>query len=230
METVNYKGFKIEITSDDCPLNPRTDWDNGSTMVCQHGRYSLGDENHGVDLDGCNNWADVKQAIIDQKNPIAILPLYLYDHSGITMNTTGFSCGWDSGQVGFIFVDEETATKIGWTAEYAEQLAKGDDEKYAGKTREEILTDFMLSDVQVYDDYISGQVYRFEITDKDGEEVEDGSCGGFFGYDHDKSGLLDHAQSTINAEVSYKIKQRIKKLKELIKAKVPVIYRTLPAL
>ena len=24
-----------------------------------------------------------------------ILPLYLYDHSGITMNTSGFSCPWD---------------------------------------------------------------------------------------------------------------------------------------
>jgi hypothetical protein len=230
METVNYKGYNIEIKSDDCPLNPRTDWDNGSIMVCQHNRYSLGDEEHGVDLSDCESWADVKQAIIDQKKPIAILPLYLYDHSGITMNTTGFSCNWDSGQVGFIFVDEETATKIGWTKEYAEKLAKGDDENYAGKTREEILTDFMVSDVQVYDDYISGQVYRFEITDEDGEEVEDGSCGGFFGYDNEKSGLLDHAQSTIDAEINWKIKQRISKLKELIKAKVPVIYRTLPSL
>lgn len=30
------------------------------------------------------------------------LPLYLYDHSGITMNTAGFSCPWDSGMVGAI--------------------------------------------------------------------------------------------------------------------------------
>ena len=34
-----------------------------------------------------------------------LLPLYLYDHSGITMNTGGFSCPWDSGQVGWIFAD-----------------------------------------------------------------------------------------------------------------------------
>ena len=35
-----------------------------------------------------------------------LLPLYLYDHSGITMNTTGFSCSWDSGQVGFIYASK----------------------------------------------------------------------------------------------------------------------------
>lgn len=38
--------------------------------------------------------------VISQK--FLMLPLYLYDHSGITMNTTGFSCPWDSGQVGWI--------------------------------------------------------------------------------------------------------------------------------
>jgi len=40
-----------------------------------------------------------------------ILPLYLYDHSGITMNTTGFSCGWDSGQVGYIVMSYEKIRK-----------------------------------------------------------------------------------------------------------------------
>lgn len=40
-----------------------------------------------------------------------VLPLYLYDHSGITMNTTGFSCPWDSGQVGWIYASKEDALK-----------------------------------------------------------------------------------------------------------------------
>jgi len=229
-ESENYKGYSIEIENDSYPMNPRTDWDNGTIMVCQHGRYSLGDEKHGVDLDGCNSWADVKKAIVKQKKPIVILPLYLYDHSGITMNTTGFSCGWDSGQVGFIFINEAKAKEIGWTKAYAKTLAKGDDEKYKGKTREEILTNFMISDVETYDNYISGQVYQFTVKDKDGEEVEDGSCGGFYGYDHDKSGLLDHAQNAIDCEIKWNVKKRVEKLKDLIKAKVPVIYRVLPSL
>ncbi len=40
-----------------------------------------------------------------------ILPLDLYDHSGITMNTTGFHCPWDSGQVGYIYVMPEDIRK-----------------------------------------------------------------------------------------------------------------------
>lgn len=38
-----------------------------------------------------------------------ILPLFLYDHSGITMNTSGFNCPWDSGQVGIIYISKKKA-------------------------------------------------------------------------------------------------------------------------
>ena len=38
-------------------------------------------------------------SLVEQMEGMVILPLYLYDHSGITMNTTGFSCPWDSGKV-----------------------------------------------------------------------------------------------------------------------------------
>ena len=31
-------------------------------------------------------------SLVEQMEGMVILPLYLYDHSGITMNTTGFSC------------------------------------------------------------------------------------------------------------------------------------------
>ena len=40
-------------------------------------------------------------------NDNVVLPVYMYDHSGITINTTGFSCPWDSGMVGIIYVSKE---------------------------------------------------------------------------------------------------------------------------
>ena len=49
----------------------------------------------------------VKELVEIVKEENVILPLYLYDHSGITMNTTGFSCGWDSGVVGFIYCSKK---------------------------------------------------------------------------------------------------------------------------
>jgi len=194
-ETVNYKGFEIKIEQDSDSINPRTDWDNGTVMVCFHGRYNLGDK-HDFKQGDYNSWEELKQAIVKKEKALVILPLYLYDHSGITMNTTGFSCRWDSGQVGFIFVNEKKCKEMGWTKKYIKTLSSGDDEAYKGKTREEILEGFMVSDVETYDQYLTGDVYRFDI-----EGLDDGSCCGFFGSDHEKSGLLDHARESIDAEI-----------------------------
>lgn len=43
---------------------------------------------------------------------VVMLPLYLYDHGGITINTTGFHCPWDSGQVGWIHTTVKNAFDI----------------------------------------------------------------------------------------------------------------------
>lgn len=45
------------------------------------------------------------------KDKVAILPLYLYDHSGLAMSTNDFGDHWDSGCVGFIYMDKDTAMK-----------------------------------------------------------------------------------------------------------------------
>ena len=33
----------LKMEQDDCPLNPREDWDNLGNMICFHNNYSLGD-------------------------------------------------------------------------------------------------------------------------------------------------------------------------------------------
>jgi len=198
METEIYKGIEIKIQTDDCPLNPRTDWDNAGVMFCKHRRYDLGDSNHGIDDSDCQSWEDVKDLIIKEKKPLVILPLYLYDHSGITMNTTGFSCRWDSGQVGWIYLTKKGCKEMGWTKPYINSLSKGANDKYCGKLFEEILEMFLVGEVESYDDYISGNVYGYVI---ESDLVED-SCFGFFGDDHEKSGLLLEARANIDAALS----------------------------
>ena len=82
---------RIIIEHDETAESPR-EWDNLGVMAAFHGRYSLGDTNHGFRHTDYSGWNEMKADII-RKNPgCVILPLYLYDHSGITMNTTGFSC------------------------------------------------------------------------------------------------------------------------------------------
>ena len=113
---MNYKGHTIKIEQEVCGDSPR-EWDNLGTMVCAHRRYELGDKNF-------NNGDDAK-AFLDEQDIAVSLPLYLYDHSGITMNTTGFTCPWDSGQVGIIFVSRETILKeYGWKKLTKERITK----------------------------------------------------------------------------------------------------------
>ena len=86
-------------------------------------------------------------------------PLYLYDHSGITMNTKPFSCIWDSGQVGFIYAE------VGIDNLTKEELDK-----------------VLESEVKEYDEYISGEVYYIEVIDEKGEVVD--SLNGILGYSY----------------------------------------------
>ena len=78
------KKYKLEISQDSNPGSPR-EWYNLGTMVCFHRRYDLGDEN-----DYCSSnydgWDEMKEDIIEKENVHTILPLYLYDHSGITIS------------------------------------------------------------------------------------------------------------------------------------------------
>ncbi len=107
-----YKDHSIKIFYDPDAESPR-DWDNLGTLICGHSRYTLGDK-HSFSggreflLDLCNLNddcdLDVDQLAKRAEKIAIILPVFLYDHSGLAMNTKGFHCPWDSGQVGFIYV------------------------------------------------------------------------------------------------------------------------------
>ena len=105
IKSFNYEDFKINIWHDQDPMNPR-EWDNIGKMVCFHNRYKLGDDHDFRDSE------DFDAFLVEEKDKLYILPLYLYDHGGITMKTSPFSCGWDSGQVGFIFVEKGDETRL----------------------------------------------------------------------------------------------------------------------
>ena len=53
-----------------------------------------------------------------------------------------------------------------------------------------------------------GDVYGVEsITDENGAEIPHGSCWGFYGSDHEKSGLLDHARNAIDCHERHNARQ-----------------------
>jgi hypothetical protein len=134
--------YKVRTFIDESPESPR-EWDNMGTMVCFHGRYNLGDKTDYRSED-YSSWEDLKKGIIENEGECFILPLYLYDHSGITISTSPFSCNWDSGQVGFIFVSKHVVKNYGVDETKVEEYLKGE--------------------VGTYDTYLRGEVYGFEVV------------------------------------------------------------------
>jgi len=174
LESIKHNGFTIEIHADEDAESPRDNCDNLGKVFCFHDKYNLGDKND-YDSDQFSSWDEFKKAIEKDFRPAVILPVYIFDHSGLSISTdpTWFqaadSQGWDWGQIGFIFVSREDALK--------EYNAKRLSPKIK-KQSERILQ----SEVDEWGKYINGEVYGYIVKDEEGEEVD--SCWGFIGYDY----------------------------------------------
>ena len=214
VETIEYRGHNIKIYQNSMDFETPRDWDNLGTMICFHSRYNLGDKHNYKDVS--EFLEDLVSEVIEEEkmdelsddsydltrqefmekyedmidDNYIMLPLYLYDHSGITMNTTGFSCRWDSGQVGFIYISHKDA------------------EKEYGTYFEEKTEAYLKGEVKVYDQYIRGEVYGYIVEPKyTNKNIDcDDSCWGFYGYDFEESGLFIEAKGSIDYEINEYIK------------------------
>lgn len=206
--TEEYRGYNIEIVADNDAQNPRTEDDNACTMVCWHSRYTLGDtdtiakrekpvsayysepiallyELAGLDIDNYRDEHEYNEMpkeelyrLIEEKGTL-ISPLYLYDHSGITISMGGFSCPWDSGQVGWIYVTKETIEN---------EWGNGPDAYHKAMN-------CMKSEVETYDDYLTGNVWGWRIGSENDDNIE--SCWGYYGSEGIKEAIAE-AKSSID--------------------------------
>lgn len=196
VEKEQYKGYTICIISDDDPMNPRTEFDNLGTIVTWHRRYNLGDNQPDI---------EPKEWLTENVNEIkCILPVYMYEHSGITISVSSFNDSWDSGQLGFIYVTKEKLKQQG----------------LQDKTIDEIKA-YLTGEIKMYDQYLTGNVYGYEIYYND--NCID-SCWGYFGNDHE-SHILPDARKVIDATIARHYKDHFHQLKQWIKNKVPLMYR-----
>jgi len=105
------------------------------------------------------------QKVLDAR--AVMLPLYLYDHSGLSMSTGGFSCPWDSGQVGYIYASREDVLK-----EYGGK-------KLTAATRQRAVS-LLKAEVEEYDHFLRGDAWGwavYEVDDEcDCEPDEECSC------------------------------------------------------
>jgi len=182
---------------------------------------------------------DVKDLLYFVKDYYVILPVYIYDHSGITLNTVGFSDPWDSGQVGWIYASKGKFLKeTGYTknelfstdphrkpkvGERVKINSRGDFGQVKKISDGKVVVDFdynkaldyrkpenvvtvpltdiaevlanraeemLREEVEVYDQYVRGDVYGFILETPEGELMD--SCYGFYGNDFKENGMLDY--------------------------------------
>jgi hypothetical protein len=172
-EKFEVEGLTVRIITDPDPMNPRKEYDNAAHMVCFHRRYDLGDKH--------NMSAEEAKEFVERikKQGAAVLNLYLYDHSGITMRTSPFSCPWDSGQVGFIYMERKDILNNWGVKRMTKKLFMQ-------------AVQLMEGEVETYDQYLTGDVYGFVIEDADGEELD--SCWGHYGLKWAKEAATDSAK------------------------------------
>ena len=175
-------GNVIEVYHDENPESPR-EWDNIGIMAAFHGRYSLTDKDVPFNAEMFEGWDEMEYYITGTLKSMVCLPLYMYDHSGITIATTPFSCNWDSGQIGYIYTTAKRLAEIG-----------------VNQKNDESWEDFLAriktcleGEVETFDQYVTGDVYGFQLKDSEDEEI--GSCWGFYGDDVKTNGMLNHVES-----------------------------------
>src|ERR1035437_5619437 len=120
----------VKIFVDESPESPR-DWENlGEILYLEQSRYVLGDKRLESD--------ELKNA--ENDNDFIVLPVFAYIHSNIVLNTTGFSCQWDSGQCGVIRVSKAKVLKeYNW--------------KRLTKKRIEQIKGYLKNEVEIYSQY-----------------------------------------------------------------------------
>ncbi len=170
------------------PESPR-EWDNLGHMICWHRLYNLGDEHNYADPDqflfelayevSHQERFDQDPAFVDDESLFdrareviyeraVILPLYLFDHSGLFMSTSTevFAAfdpyGFDWGQVGYIYVTREEIMRE-WEAKRLTKQLRAKAERV------------LLDEVSAYNDYLVGNVLYYEVEKE--ETIED-SCYG----------------------------------------------------
>ena len=170
-EEYTVDGHQVYLVPDELMGNPRESWDHLGIMTCLHQRYQLGDNPGEYSARDFNGWSELAEEL-KERGAVVLLPLYLLDHSGITMSVGSFHNvdpgGWDSGRVGFIWTTRERVK------------ARSEWKRLTQKRMREV-EEWLRAEVREYDQWLTGDVWGYQVVDGRGEELD--SCWGFLGMD-----------------------------------------------
>lgn len=178
-------GLRVCIEYETDPMSP-ADWDNFGKIAYCSSRETLGTERVSRD-----RLQQIAEGIA--KGDLIGMPVYAYVHSGATIRCgqrlrdgtfipgNPFSCPWDSGQSGYVYVSKDAALK-----EFSRQ-------KISPNLRNKIIK-MLAAEVETFDMYLTGDVYSVCTYQKvDGEWDLIDSLGSVYGLEYAR----DEAKSTL---------------------------------
>lgn len=210
----------VKVTLDEySDVDSPREWGMSSKMWTKKGRYLSPDEKptecvfeslaQEFGIEEPNLYVDSHESFIKKISKFAvILPVFRYEHGGIAYSTSSFSCTWDSGQAGFIFMKKEDIRK-----EY--------NVKNVTKKVIEQVVEHLKGQVEDYSMWANGQVYEYSIYDKNDDLLS--SCGGFLG---DTDDCLSEGIEVANHIIADYKSRRLDRLKQLIINNVPYLNRS----
>lgn len=177
--------MNIKFYFDEFAESPR-EWSPLGTLVCSHHKYDLSDVpfpqagEHGSLLEDFKEYLKTLSLTL---NDIIYTPVCLYDHSGIALSSTPFSCKWDSGLIGYNYVSK--------SAVRADYKVK----RITQKLQDTVIS-VLNAELEKYNHYIQGNCYEFRIYDNEDGFIE--SCGGFIGdLDDVKQQMREHIDKSL---------------------------------
>lgn len=180
---VFYKdGYRVVISRDyDAAINPR-ELTCYTKIIAFHKKYNLGDK-HDFKLP-----SEFDEWIIKNEKELALIkPVYMYDHSGLSFSITPFSCPFDSGQIGYIYLTKENVKECFGTDDVAEDK----------------ILELFNKELSHYQTFANGEqvFYQYDIYNSYGDKVD--YFKGFELIEKDFKQLIDHMLEYVEKPYRY---------------------------
>lgn len=99
------------------------------------------------------------------KNDLIFLPVYKFEHSGVTFSTKPFDDFWDSGLDGIIYVTKQQVRNFYQVGRISRKLLNN-------------VTSALESEIKILATWAEGDTYSIAIRDQDGEIID--SCSSIY--------------------------------------------------
>lgn len=249
-ETIDYRGYQIRIDPEECPENPFEAWDSEPDLIAASwdlGRayvkaYGSTEYEYLPELTANEiraNTADICRET-ETRSLLHLIdehaPNYRYDYSTAADAVNDALQGYyaDLGAsdrleflsfvLGLKGIVSLCTSVHGYSqGDYAELLIIASP-AFLERTGAVIESPEQLRyAAELYAAWAFGDVYYYTVEDEDGGTID--SCGGFYGSDHEDSGLLESARDAIDAEIRITNRKHANQLKQMIRNHVPLYLR-----